>query len=207
MEFMIQNMIRTDKIVEPWVFEGATIEGLTHEAEYYAQKAPFDFLFIVGGICNITTKNKVMKKTSFEWENTVELASYLVRTMEEAEKYLYKKHPASTFIFCPLTGADLSKCLKRPADKEQEILNEAIWIYNEEVFNANVLKNVYAPNFAESVHRQINGINKTFLNHPDKDGIHLTKSLEEKWAKKVIKLADRYERTFRNGVIFQLILT
>ena len=112
--------------------------------------------------------------------------------MEKAEDYLYKEHPASTLIFCPFLGENLSKILKKPTMIEQEILNKAIWIYNKEIFRKSILKEVYVPNFAEPVHRQINGVKKTFLDHLDNDGIHLSDSLRVKWAKKRVKLADRY---------------
>ena len=192
LEFLVNNMNNSDKIIEPWVFDGATIQDLTLEADYYAQKAEFDVLFIAGGICNITTKNPMTGKISFEWDDPVILASYLVKTMEEAEEFMSKEHPATKFIFCPIPGADLSAVLKKNAEKEQQVIDEAMWIYNEEIFQKNVLKNEYAPNFAEPIHRQIKGIKRTFLQHLDIDGIHLSKSLKEKWAKKIVKLSDRY---------------
>ena len=103
-----------------------------------------------------------------------------------------EKHPNTTFIFCPLTGADLSLVLRKNAVKEQEILNEAIWTFNEEIFQRNLYGNVYAPNFAEPVHRMINGVRKNFLHHLDRDVIHLSHDLKRKWAKKMVKIADRY---------------
>ena len=60
------------------------------------------------------------------------------------------------------------------------------------IFQKNLLKNEYAPNFAEPVHRQIKGEKRTFLNHLANDGIHLSESLKGKWAKKIVKLSDRY---------------
>ena len=192
LEFIVNSMNSTGKPIEPWLFEGATIEDLTVEAEYNAQKAPFDIIYIAGGICNVTSKDRQTKKISFTWRNSIELASHLVNTMDSSEKYLFKEHPASTFIFCPLLGADLERVLKKPAAREQIILDEAIWIFNEEVFQRNSMKKVYAPNFADPVYREIRKVKKTFLHHLGDDGIHLSEELQRKWAKKIVKLAYRY---------------
>ena len=192
MELLVNELNKSGKAIEPWVFDGATIQDLAKEAEYYAQNAPFDLIFIVGGICNITTKDKLTKMISFDWTDAVSLASHLISTMEKAEEFLYQNYPASTFIFCPIPGANLNNVLKKQADLEQDILNEAIWIYNEELFQRNIHKNVYAPNFADPVHRMINGVRRNFLQHLGKDGIHLSEDLKKKWIKKMIKLGDRY---------------
>ena len=188
----MKDMNKTTKIIEPWVFDGARIQDLAMEAEYYAQSAPFDVMFIAGGICNVTTKDRLTKKISFEWQDPVKLASYLIKTVEDAEEFLLKKQPASKFIFCPFPGADLGKVLKKPAHAEQEVLNEAVWLFNEDIFKKNQLKNEYAPNFAEPIHREIRGKKRTYLDHLGEDGIHISPELKLKWAKKIIKLADRY---------------
>ena len=192
LEFILKSLNKSDKIIEPWMFEGATIEDLAHEAEYYAQNAPFDVIYIAGGICNITTKNKQTKKVSFEWTDSTKLASHLVQSMERAEKFLQISKPATKFTFCPLLGADLEKVLKRPAEKEQVILDEAVWIFNEEVFQKNKMTETYAPNFADPVYRKIRGIKRTFFHHLHNDGIHLSDNLQLTWAKKIMKLANIY---------------
>ena len=192
MEYLVGKANKTDKIIEPWLFEGATIEDLAREAEYYAGMAPFDVIFIAGGICNITTKDKQTKKIDFKWSDSIDLATSLINTMDKAEDFLHKSRPATTFIFCPLLGANLEAAMKKPALAEQIILDEAIWIFNEEVFQRNSMKNAYAPNFADPVYRKIKGIKRTFLNHLHDDGIHLSDGLKEIWVRKILKLADRY---------------
>ena len=70
--------------------------------------------------------------------------------MEKAEDYLYKEHPVSTFIFCPLLGVNLSKALKKPAMIEQEILNEAIWIFVAVGLNAHFIELPYWDNMSQA---------------------------------------------------------
>ena len=110
--------------------------------------------------------------------------------MERAEKFLQKKGPATQVIFCPMLGADLEKILKKTVRNEQSILDEALWIFNEEVFQKNKLTERYAPNFADPVYRQIRGNKRTFFHHLADDGIHLSNNLKQIWARKMLKLAE-----------------
>ena len=191
LEYMVGKANKTDIIIEPWLFEGATIEDLAREAEYYAGMAPFDQIFIAGGICNVTTKNKLTKKIEFNWSDSIDLATHLVNTMDKAEDFLFKSRPATNFIFCPLLGADLSSALKKPSLAEQSILDEAIWIFNDEIHQRNSMKKMYAPNFADPVYRKIRGSKRTFLHHLHEDGIHLSNELKEIWVRKILKLTVR----------------
>ena len=143
--------------VEVLHYKGAGLGTLTKNAYYYADSRPFDMLFIAGGICNITRKDMVSKEIFFEWDDSVELASHIIDTMEKEEKIFMGKAPGSKLVFCNFVGADLSKVLKRNAESEQWILNEAIYIINEDIFQKNIVKEVYAPDLASPVHRQLNG--------------------------------------------------
>ena len=71
-------------------------------------------------------------------------------------------------------------------------MNEAVYLYNEEIFQRNILKGLFAPDMASPVHRQIKGVNMTFLNHLSGDGIHLGDALKKKWVKKMVKTVTKY---------------
>ena len=178
--------------VEVLHYKGAGLGTLTKNAYYYADSRPFDMLFLAGGICNITRKDMVTKEIFFEWDDPVELASHIIDIIENEEEIFRKKAPGSKLVFCNFVGADLTKVLKRNAEAEQCILNEAIYIINEDIFQKNIVKEVYAPDLASPVHRQINGKNMTFLDHLGSDGIHLGLDLKKKWAKKMFKTSQKY---------------
>ena len=178
--------------VEVLHYKGAGIGTLIKNAYYYAESRPFDVLFIAGGICNITSKDHDTKEIFFEWEDPVTLAKHVIDVMEEEEITFKKEVPASNVIYCNMVGANLSSVLKRDAKEEQMVLNEAIYMINEDIFQKNIVKKMYAPDLASPVHRKINGENMTFLHHLSTDGIHLGADLKRKWARKMFKTSHRY---------------
>ena len=62
-------------------------------------------------------------------------------------------------------GADSGKGLKRHAENEHYVMDEAIYEINDFVFKSNIEKGLWAPDMASQVHRKINGINKSFYYH------------------------------------------
>ena len=178
--------------MEPWIFKGATIEGLTHEAINYSSSRPFDLLFIVGGICNITSKDWNTGKISFDWDDSDILSKHIIDTMEREEKRFKRKRPASNIIFCNMVGANLTNVLQRKAEKEQLVMDEAIYKINDHIFRNNIEKGYWAPDMATPVHRMMNGQMKSFYHHLSSDGIHLSQELRKKWAKKILKSTEKY---------------
>ena len=88
--------------------------------------------------------------------------------MENSEDRFLKDAPATKIVFCNLTGTNLFEVLKKDATIEQEILNEAIYLYNEEIFQRNIMKELFVPDMASPVHRQINGVKKKNSGSPIK---------------------------------------
>ena len=178
--------------VEILHYKGAGIGTLIKNAYYYAGSRPFDQLFIAGGICNITRKDHETNSIFFDWKDSVALAKHVIDIIEEEEATFRKEVPASSVIFCNMIGANLSNVLKKNATEEQKILDDAIYLINEDIFQKNIVKEVYAPDLASPVHRKIKGENMTFLHHLSSDGIHLGADLKKKWAKKMYKTSLRY---------------
>ena len=179
--------------VDMLFFDGADIEDLYREAVNYCSWRPFDIMFIVGGICNVTTKDRITKKISFDWQDPEKLLSHLIEEIDKGEKYFYKELPASKVVFCRLVGADLKKVLRRQAENEQFVLDDAIYKLNEIIFKMNIEKQLYAPDMATPVHRKINNKNISFYQHLGDDGIHLSQDLREKWIKKMLTTAEKFQ--------------
>ena len=187
------NMINAErKPIEPWMFKSATIEDLTHEAINYGRTRPFDLMFIIGGICNITSKDWKNGNISFEWKDPEKLSRHVINIIENEERRFKRELPASTIIFCRIVGADMEKVLRRHADYEQFVMDEAIYKINDHIFRKNIEKGLWAPDMATPVHRMIKGEMKSFYEHLANDGIHLSQELKEKWAKKLLKTSEKY---------------
>ena len=191
-ETMLRNEYGSVPQVDLWFHGGAKLEDLAFNAKYYEKNNPHDVIFIVGGINDVTVKDRQTKRISFPGKDPVVLAKHLIDRMEEAETDFLKTAPATNIVFCNLTGADLTRALKREAEFDQQILNEAVYLYNEEIFQRNIMKNLFAPDMASPVHRQVNGKNMTFLSHLVDDGIHLGEELKKKWVKKIVKTIEKY---------------
>ena len=192
LEYEINLINNTKKPVEPWTFSSATINDLVHEAINYGKTRPFDLLFIVGGICDITVKDWGNNTITFPWTDSKSLVQHVINIIEAAEIRFRKELPASKIIFCRLVGANLEKVLQRKIENEQEIMDESIFEINKYIHKKNIEKNMWAPDMATPVHRQIRGENKSFYEHLANDGLHLSNDLRKKWAKKILSATDRY---------------
>ena len=191
LEYELKKVNKDKMLVEPWKFNSATIEDLIHEAINYGRMRPFDLIYILGGICNITTKNWNTGEISFDWPNADSLAAHIINIMETQEAKFNKELPASEIMFCPIVGANLEKVLRRNATEEQIVMDSAIYMINDHIHKANFKKIHWFPDMASPVHRKMNGIWKSFYSHLSNDGLHLSQSLKEKWAKKILKTVEK----------------
>ena len=193
----LEEILKVDNVsklpVDMLFFDGADIEDLYREAVNYCRWRPFDIVFIVGGICNVTSKDRSTRKISFEWQDPKKLLNHLLNEISNGEKYFHSEMPASKVVFCRLVGADLSKVLKRFAYNEQYVLDEAIYELNEKIFKMNVDKQLYSPDMSTPVHRKSNNKNISHYHHLSGDGIHLSQDLRKKWVKKMLKTAEKYQ--------------
>ena len=119
---LIQKEFGRSNGVEVLHYKGAGLGTLTKNGHNYADFRLFDMLFIAEGICNITRKDMETKEIFFEWDDSVELASHIIDTIEKEKEIFKAKAPGSKLVFCNFVGADLSKVLKRSAEVEQRIL-------------------------------------------------------------------------------------
>ena len=107
-----ERIIKEDHGVVPqldmWFLGGSKLEDLAFNAKHYAKSNPHDIIVIVGGINDVTVKNRITKEITFPWENPIVLAKHLIDTMENAEDDFLKEAPATKIVFCNLTGANLS---------------------------------------------------------------------------------------------------
>ena len=194
----LESILKRENIrklpVDMLFFDGADIEDLYREAVNYCRLRPFNIVFLVGGICSVTTKDKMSKKISFDWNDSDSLLNYILQEITNGEKYFATEMPASKVVLCRYVGADLSKVLKRLAENEQFILDNAIYELNERIFKMNIEKGLYALDMATPVHRKNkNNVNISHYHHLCGDGIHLSQDLRIKWVKKMLSTAEKFQ--------------
>ena len=68
--------------IEAWFFGGANYERLKNEANYYASMNPFDIIYIVGGVNELTRRDHQTGKYIFHWKNYQDLEYHMHERLE-----------------------------------------------------------------------------------------------------------------------------
>ena len=184
--------INRSEYLEVRVSKGATLHCLTRLASSHLGKYPFDVVYIVGGICDVTTKDSATGRISFDWVPPAELGNQLVKRLYDEDEFMRRQHPASRVVFCPLVGVELEEVVNSHAvnREQQEAVNEAVFDFNTEIFSINERRGTFSPSLHRTVHRTIRGKNKSYYHHLS-DGIHPTEELKGKWADEFVKAIAR----------------
>ena len=170
------------------VCKGAMLHQLSRMAGAHLEKYPFDVVYVAGGVCDITTKCQITKSISFNWDPPTGVGAHLIRSLRLENKYLLDNHPASKVVFCPLVGVDLIKVVtnKLITGVQQSAADEAVFEFNNEIFNLNKEKGTFSSALHRTIHRSKGSVRKSHYQHLD-DGLHPTENLLEKWAHEFVK--------------------
>ena len=161
---------------EPFVIKirnGATLGQLVDMVDAFLCKFPYHVVYIAGGICDVTTKNKCTGGISFVWDPPGIIGPHLVSSLKRADELLVKNHPASKIIFCSLVRSDLQRVVNTHAVSEMQQLavDDAIFEFNREIFTINKRRRNYSPSLHRTVHRSSKGRRKCHYHHLD-DGLY-----------------------------------
>ena len=190
MQTEIEKINKSGIVLEAWFFGGANYERLKDEADYYAQNRPFDIIYIVGGVNEITRKDPYTGKYYFPWKNYQDLENHMFERLKTVKTYLEKSHPATKFVFCPTMGMDIYRYLGDENMRHQEMINNVVWSFNEIIKGMYKEENIYVPDFARPVHRQYGEERKNLYYHL-RDGLHLNKESLLKWANIARKVVEK----------------
>ena len=157
----ISKINTTNKHLEINAYYGATFEDLVGYAERYLHGHEFDVVYIAGGACNITTKNRETKSITYNWGTGDSLGTYLTKSIMAADKAFSVNFPASRVVFCPLVGSDLARVVTDQIIKSEEQLtvDNAIWEFNWLCFDINSRRGVFSPSLHHQVHRNARSTN------------------------------------------------
>ena len=186
---VIRSKIKTNEIFDILVRDGASFLELVDAASSHLNGHAFDIVYIPGGVCDITTKNKKTKEVYYQWKRGEELHSHFIKILKLADEQLRRDFPASKIVFCPLVASELHRVLTKKSTKEEDQLSveEAVWGFNSMVFKINKQRELYSPALHHQVHRFCKGKKRAYYHHLS-DGLHLTDFLKNKWADEFIKV-------------------
>ena len=165
------------------VREGATLFNLVEATASHLQKCPFDIVYVVGGACDITFKEKRTGRIIYAWGEGKALENHLLSSLKNADKKLSRDFPASKVIFCPLIASELARVVNHgtPSQEDQAAVERAVWEFNSTLFKINKDKNLISPSLHHQVHRFCKGRKRNYYHHLE-DGIHPNEYLKAKWA-------------------------
>ena len=158
-------------------------------AEEYLHKHPFDIVYVAGDACDITTKDEKSSKISFDWDSSGDdLENHLIRVLTKADGRIRRYFPASRVVYCPLIGSDLARVVsdKNVTEEDQAAVERAVWGFNTKAFELNEANRSFSLPLHHQVHRFCKGKKKAYYHHLP-DGLHLSDSLKDKWAKEFVK--------------------
>ena len=169
-------------------YKSSTFQEIVYTAENYIPTHPFDVIYIAGGATNITTKDRKTKQISYRWGRDQGLQNQLTSMLQSANKRFKEIFLATKIIFCPLVGLELERVVTEHSvsQEDQEIVNDAVWEFNSQVFKINEERKSYCPALQQQVHRFCKGKRRNCYYHLH-DGIHPNNSLKEKWAHHFVK--------------------
>ena len=183
--------LKDHRVNEPFLIKigyGATFSQLVDKADTFLYKYPFHVVYIAGGACDITTKEKGSGNISFDWNPPGKLGPHLVKSLKDADSRLAKNHPASKVVFCTLVGSELRRVVNAHGinDHQQLAVDDAIFEFNTEIFSINKRRGNYSPSLHRTVHRSSKGRRKCYYHH-SVDGIHPGKHLKDNWTEEMVK--------------------
>ena len=182
------DCLNQGEYLEVCIHKGATLHQLTRRASEHLTSYPFDVVYILGGACDITTRDEVTKKISFDWAPASKVASHLLDSLKLEDKFMQSNHPTSRVVFCPLVGTELVRVVNAHGvtDEQQAEVDNAIFEFNNEIFNVNRKRQSFSPSLHSSIHRSKGRTRKNHY-HLLTDGIHLSEHQMDKWARELVK--------------------
>ena len=149
---------------------------------------PFDVVYVAGGACDITSKDKATNRISFKWNPPQDVAVHLLGSLRTEDSFISNNHPASRVVFCPLVGSKLSRVVNAHdvSLDQQSAVDNAIFEFNMEIFKINKKRDTFSPSLHRSIHRSNGKVRKCHYHLLD-DGLHLSEQQLTKWAGEFVK--------------------
>ena len=163
--------------------DGLSIKELIVKAEYHLGAFPRDYVYIFGGQCDITKRNRSTGVITCPWISQEALTTHLAAYTEVGLDWLHHYHPEANVVICPLTACDLSKRSANFFEGQQDIIDQAVQDFNKLVIEFNELSVVATPWTANHYFKDRNGNVEIKYHLLGTDGIHPTTDLLGKWAK------------------------
>lgn len=174
------------------VYSGATLAHLLFHMRtllHYAGSSYYDYIVVMGGICDITTLTKVprksLKPTYASIADTVDNFERIFAVFRESAS-LFTSIP---IIYTPLVGVHLSRYSEDASlFPYQPIIDQAIPLINVIIRSVNASQGLPSPNIADSIHHSHGRGGKYRTRYCRLyDGCHPNNDTLMIWAREILK--------------------
>lgn len=188
-EITAQNPI--DFQVKVLVYPGSGIIKAVKDSEKLLNWWRPKQIYILNGICDITTKSKTTKQVSLREADVGKAVQSIMDSVDTVTHFLKILMDGSQYqlIFAEIVGMNISTYnYTAYPDPQQGDLNTIVERVNAEIVARNTGCNVSTPWTAREVHRNMkNGRKSHRYQKLAEDGLHLSPEMKKVWAQELIK--------------------
>lgn len=176
-------------------YKGATLTQIVNYAEHTIHRLrPYCVLFI-GGTCDLTTLDRLTRRVTLRHETFDELLTHMLDTFRQAREETNLKFPNIKIAFGGLCGIDINRYNGLQSFSNlQHIIDDTVHLLNYSIKTDNIASGLIHPTLTSRVHIIRSPKHKRRNQYRLLvDGIHLSETLYEDWAKNI-------RRFYRNNV-------
>ena len=195
---LLQNSINEVKdpysrLVKVVYKSGATYEEIVNIAINHAKINPDNVYYILGGTNNITHRvyDDPVRKFMFTERTPEELEAYIEQIMDAANARVKRECQQTNFVFCPMTGLNLSVNIKDFDVYHQEAVDRAMVASKHKAVQINTTMNLPTPWTSAHVHHLRRGKHIHCYDRLSGDGLHPSEGLLKYWADLFVKFAGK----------------
>ena len=188
-------------------YPGANIKSLRDTAKYLARENYYKYIYIFGGVNDITMKEHWSGKVVMNYECVDDIHTTLMGKYIDCYKTIKKANSDTKVVFLPLIGLDMAVYNGRPRCKRgtglyltdwkkeivdhplQQRVNEGVLATNETLLTLNAIQKLSTPLIHHSIHKR-NRANSPYrhLYFKLEDGLHPFEETAHSWSLAIEKV-------------------
>lgn len=184
----LQEYLPTNRI-KVLFYSGASLEGMIRSAKSFCSISPPKYVLVLGGICNMTQKNRRTGEISLRFSHEDALLQHMKDVFTSAWDLARLSFPSSKITFSGLCGADLNRSNGLDGYHPlQPVIDNVISHLNQYIVELNFRFGAYQPKLTSKVHKRSK--NHGFRNQYRllEDGIHPGPIVLKDWSKNIFNL-------------------
>lgn len=147
------------------------------------------FILILGGICNLTSKDRRTGRIQLVSSNESELLGHMKSAFTTAWEMAREMYPSQHVIFSGLCGMDINRYNGLVGyHSDQPVIDRVIDLLNHHVVNLNFRAGVYQPKLTSKIHKRSNTNGHRNQYRLLTDGIHPGPVVLRDWSKNISTL-------------------